>query len=60
MHNIKEKQDVARFHVNRVRKPQDGYYFQFHYHLPNDQYEEHLPLADIYWGGKDTPPKWMS
>lgn len=60
LHNIKEKQDVARFHVNRVRKPQDGYYFQFHYHLPNDQYEEHLPLADIYWGKDTPPPKWMS
>ncbi|WP_058305901.1 YpjP family protein [Gracilibacillus massiliensis] len=59
LYNAKEKQDIARFHVNRVQKPQDGYYFRFHYHLKNDRFEEHFPLAEVYWG-KNTPPKWMS
>ncbi|SHN31008.1 YpjP family protein [Gracilibacillus kekensis] len=59
LYNAKEKKDVARFHVNRVQKPQDGFYFQFHYHLEHDRFEAHFPLAEIYWG-KNTPPKWMS
>ncbi|QGH33011.1 hypothetical protein GI584_02630 [Gracilibacillus salitolerans] len=59
LYNVKEKENVAKFHVNRLRRPQDGYYFQFHYHLQDDQFEEHFPIGEVYWG-KDTPPKWMS
>ncbi|SFL94396.1 YpjP-like protein [Gracilibacillus orientalis] len=59
LYNVKEKQNVAKFHVNRLKRPQDGYYFQFHYHLQDDQFEEHLPIGEVYWG-RDTPPKWMS
>lgn len=59
LYHIKDKENVAKFHVNRLRRPQDGYYFQFHYHLQVDQFEEHFPIAEVYWG-KDTPPKWMS
>lgn len=59
LYNAKVKENVAKFHVNRLKKPQDGYYFQFHYHLHDDQFEEHLPIGEVYWG-KDTPPKWMS
>ncbi|WP_018932123.1 YpjP family protein [Gracilibacillus lacisalsi] len=59
LYHIKDKENVAKFHVNRLRRPQDGYYFQFHYHLRIDQFEEHFPIAEVYWG-KDTPPKWMA
>ncbi|MGP4040008.1 YpjP family protein [Gracilibacillus sp. D59] len=59
LYNAKEKEDVAKFHVNRLKRPQDGYYFQFHYHLQDDQFEEHISIGEVYWG-KDTPPKWMS
>lgn len=51
--------DVARFHVRRVNHPRDGHSFNFHYHLMQDQFEQHFDLGDIYWA-KDTPPKWMS
>ncbi|WP_066187779.1 YpjP family protein [Gracilibacillus timonensis] len=59
LYDANAKENIAKFHVNRLRKPQDGYYFQFHYHLKKDQFEEHLPIGEVYWG-KDTPPKWMS
>ncbi|MFN7250011.1 MAG: YpjP family protein [Anaerobacillus sp.] len=51
--------DVARFHVRRVNHPREGHSFNFHYHLVNDQFEQHFDLGDIYWA-KNTPPKWMS
>ncbi|ENH96316.1 hypothetical protein J416_11482 [Gracilibacillus halophilus YIM-C55.5] len=59
LHDVKTNQDVARFHVNRVKQPQDGYYFQFHYHVFEDRFEEHYTIGNIYWG-KNTPPKWMT
>jgi hypothetical protein len=59
LYDVDQKQDIATFHVKRVKRPQEGYYFQFHYHLANDNFEEHYTIADIYWG-KNTPPKWMS
>lgn len=59
LYDVDQKSDVATFHVKRVKRPQEGYYFQFHYHLAKDNFEEHYTIADIYWG-KNTPPKWMS
>ncbi|MGJ9382230.1 YpjP family protein [Salipaludibacillus sp. CF4.18] len=53
------KQDVAMFHVRREIRPKEGYWFNFHYHLSNDDFEEHYNIGDIYWD-KNTPPKWMS
>ncbi|GAA4057175.1 YpjP family protein [Amphibacillus indicireducens] len=50
---------IAKFHVRRENRPLDGYWFNFHYHLAQDQFETHYEFADIYWS-KDTPPKWMS
>ena len=58
-HVMKEDQDVIRFHVRRDRPPQEGYYFNFHYHSYQDQFQSHYVLGDIYWD-KNTPPKWMS
>ncbi|WP_075617764.1 YpjP family protein [Paenisporosarcina indica] len=51
--------DIIRFHVRTDRKPQDGYFFNFHYHTVSDQYVKHYSLGDIYWS-KNMPPKWLS
>ena len=58
LYDMSKQENIAKFHVTRVKKPQDGHYFQFHYHLADDQYEEHFPIAEVHWG-KNTPPKWM-
>ncbi|MCT2537804.1 YpjP family protein [Aquibacillus koreensis] len=57
--NYQTKTDIARFHVRRDKRPQEGYWFNFHYHLSEDNYEEHHTIGEIYWD-KNTPPKWMS
>jgi hypothetical protein len=51
--------DVIRFHVRRDHPPQQGYWFNFHYHTHHDQFQAHHDLGSIYWA-KDTPPNWMS
>ncbi len=55
----KSKKDIIRFHVRTDKKPLDGYYFNFHYHLAEDYYAKHYVLGEIYWS-KNTPPKWLS
>jgi hypothetical protein len=60
--NIKNSltgRDILRFHVRRENPPQDGYWFNFHYHTYLDDYQSHRDLGSIYWD-KNTPPKWMS
>lgn len=57
--DTKHAQDIARFHVRTEKRPQEGYYFNFHYHLAEDTFEQHHSLGDIYYS-KDTPPKWMT
>nr|WP_263326001.1 YpjP family protein [Neobacillus sp. Marseille-Q6967] len=56
--NVTNK-DVLRFHVRRDNPPQDGYWFNFHYHTYHDGFQSHNELGAIYWD-KNTPPKWMS
>lgn len=51
--------DIARFHVRRDNRPWEGYWFNFHYHVSNDQFETHHEIGEIYWD-KNIPPKWMS
>ncbi|WP_026563844.1 YpjP family protein [Bacillus sp. UNC41MFS5] len=51
--------DVLRFHVRRDNPPQEGYWFNFHYHTYHDDFQTHHELGAIYWA-KNTPPKWMS
>ena len=51
--------DIIRFHVRTDRKPQEGYFFNFHYHTYSDQFAKHYKLGDIYWS-KNMPPKWLS
>lgn len=53
------KEDVIRFHVRRDHPPQQGYWFNFHYHTYHDDFQKHYELGAIYWD-KNTPPKWMS
>lgn len=59
IHDYQTKLDVARFHVRRDNRPGEGYWFNFHYHLRNDGFEEHHNIGEIYWD-KNTPPKWMA
>lgn len=51
--------DLVRFHVRRDHPPKKGYWFNFHYHMEIDNYENHHELGKIFWD-KNTPPKWMS
>lgn len=53
------RKDLIRFHVRTDKRPQEGYYFNFHYHKMDDNYMKHYALGDIFWS-KDTPPKWLS
>ncbi|SIS81377.1 YpjP family protein [Salimicrobium salexigens] len=57
--NTRSGEELARFHVRRDLRPGEGYWFNFHYHVKEDGYENHHPLGEIYWD-KNTPPKWMS
>ncbi|MCM3704864.1 MULTISPECIES: YpjP family protein [Cytobacillus] len=57
--NSMTNKDVIRFHVRRDQPPQQGYWFNFHYHTHHDQFQAHHELGSIYWN-KNTPPKWMS
>lgn len=52
-------EDVIRFHVRRDNPPQQGYWFNFHYHTYLDGFQNHHTLGSIYWD-KNTPPKWMT
>lgn len=54
-----EKRDLIRFHVRTEKRPQDGYFFNFHYHVATDNFTTHHTIGEIYWS-KDTPPKWLT
>ncbi|WP_071459897.1 YpjP family protein [Bacillus massilinigeriensis] len=54
-----EMQDLIRFHVRRENPPKEGFWFNFHYHVHQDNFQEHHNLGSIYWD-KNTPPKWRS
>lgn len=59
VYDMRTEHDIARFHVRRDNRPQEGYWFNFHYHLSEDNFEEHHEIGEIYWD-KNVPPKWMS
>ena len=59
VYNEETGEDLLRFHVRRDHPPQDGYWFNFHYHDASDDFEEHYEVGKIYWD-KNTPPKWLS
>lgn len=59
VYNHQTNEDIVRFHVRRDNRPLEGYWFNFHYHLSKDDFEEHHELGEVYWD-KNIPPKWMS
>ncbi|MCM3736680.1 YpjP family protein [Bacillus cytotoxicus] len=59
VYNTKTGDDILRFHVRRDHPPQDGYYFNFHYHRYDDNFTGHHELGNIYWN-TNTPPQWLS
>lgn len=59
IYNTKNGEDLIRFHVRRENPPQQGYWFNFHYHTNDDQFVAHHDLGSIYWD-KNTPPNWSS
>lgn len=59
VYNYQTESDIARFHVRRDNRPGEGYWFNFHYHLSKDGFENHHVLGEIYYD-KNTPPKWMT
>lgn len=59
VYDHRKGQDVARFDVRRENRPLEGYFFNFHYHLSKDGFNEHHEIGDLYWD-KNIPPKWMA
>ncbi|SFB30395.1 YpjP-like protein [Lentibacillus halodurans] len=51
--------DIARFDVRRVKRPMEGYWFNFHYHVSSDGFDKHHEIGEIYWD-KNIPPRWMT
>ncbi|WP_100487389.1 YpjP family protein [Sporolactobacillus pectinivorans] len=49
--------EVLKLHVRRDHPPQDGYWFDFHYHTVSDGFQKHHELKKVFWG-KNMPPKW--
>jgi hypothetical protein len=57
IYHVKTNEDVIRFHVRQENPPQEGYWFNFHYHTYHDNFDRHYDLGRIYWD-RNTPPKW--
>ncbi|MFJ7933893.1 YpjP family protein [Sporosarcina sp. NPDC096371] len=59
VYDLADGKDLIRFHVRTEKRPQDGYFYNFHYHTADDAFVAHHSIGDIYWS-KNTPPKWLS
>lgn len=59
IYNETTGKDIIRFHVRRDLRPQEGYWFNFHYHTYHDNFQSHHLLGEIYWD-KNTPPNWAN
>lgn len=59
IYDMDRRKDIIRFHVRTEKRPQDGFFFNFHYHISDDDFVAHHTIGDIYWS-KNTPPKWLS
>lgn len=59
LYDYRTKKDIARFDIRRDNRPLEGYWFNFHYHVSTDNFEQHYELGEIYWD-KNMPPKWMA
>ncbi len=53
------KQSYLKLHVRRDHPPLEGYWFNFHYHTYEDDFNGHHDLAKVYWN-KNTPPNWQA
>lgn len=54
VYNQRTKEEIARFHVRRDKRPGEGYWFNFHYHLKDDQFVKHHQIGEVFWE-KNTP-----
>lgn len=59
VYDMANGKDAIRFHVRTEKRPQDGFFFNFHYHLSEDNFVAHHTIGDIYWS-KNTPPQWLT
>ncbi|MBB4826064.1 hypothetical protein HNO89_003301 [Sporosarcina luteola] len=59
VHDKDKEKDLIRFHVRTEKRPQDGFFYNFHYHTAEDDFIAHHSIGDIFWS-KNTPPKWLS
>lgn len=59
LYDMVTNDDILRAHVRVEKRPQEGYYFTFHYHTADDAFTSHIDVGEIYWS-KNTPPKWLS
>ncbi|MBM7554283.1 YpjP family protein [Thalassobacillus pellis] len=59
LYDYRTGEELAKFHVRRDKRPGEGYWFNFHYHLRDDNFEKHHTIGEVYWD-KNTPPKWMA
>ncbi len=59
VYDLRTNEDIARFDVRRDNRPLEGYWFNFHYHLQEDNFVKHHEIGEIFWD-KNTPPKWMA
>ena len=59
IHDMDQRIDLIRFHVRTEKRPLDGYFYNFHYHVSEDNFVAHHTIGDIYWS-KNTPPQWLS
>ena len=57
IYNNNTNKNLILFHVRRENVPQEGHWFNFHYHTAADQFVAHHSLGSIYWD-KNTPPHW--
>ena len=57
VYNSNTKENLILFHVRRENVPQEGHWFNFHYHTAADQFVAHHSLGSIYWD-KNAPPHW--
>src|SRR6185437_147709 len=37
VYDLDNRKDLIRFHVRTEKRPQDGYFFNFHYHIADDE-----------------------
>ncbi|WP_085521566.1 YpjP family protein [Tuberibacillus sp. Marseille-P3662] len=59
VYDTRTGEEMIKFHVRRDHPPQEGYWFNFHYHTYEDGFQSHRELEKVYWD-KNMPPKWVN